>query len=294
MELLTKKVKELAQRNHVDYVGIAPVERFVEAPVGRRPTDLLEDAKSVIAIGIRLPKSTSYAQKKAFRDKNMRHVFYSYMMFGYHLVNVHLLDMASFLITKLLEDEGYMTLPIVASGIEDISSPTPGAFSHRHAAVAAGLGELGWHTIFLPRDKKGKVRLASIITTAELVPDPLYNGSPICDPKECRKLAKTNNHLCVDVCPMGALDDEEYVECRIDKKTLRYSKLDMYRSMWSCLGLIKEKGMGLKEIPPPEKIDFWEVINGMKERHPAQLAETMVVGRANYCGRCFNECPIGS
>jgi len=294
MELITDRVKEIARSNHMDYVGVAPAERFLDAPEGRKPTDLLEGAKSVIVIGIRLPRSTNYAQKRAFRDKSVRHVFYSYMMFGYHLVNVHILDMASFLITRFLEQEGYMTLPIVASGIEDITSPTPGAFSHRHAAVAAGLGELGWHTLFLPHDRKGKVRLTSIITTAELVPDPLYNGPPICNPKQCSKFARDKRHLCVEVCPMDALDDEEYVECHIDNKVLRYSKLDAYRSMWSCLGLIKEKGMGLKEIPPPQKIGFQEIIDAMKERHPAQLAETMVVGRANYCGRCFNECPIGS
>jgi len=52
---------------------------------------------------------------------------------------MYFLDRASFLVNRLLEQEGYVSVPIVASGVEDTRNVIA-AFSNRHAAVAAGLG----------------------------------------------------------------------------------------------------------------------------------------------------------
>ena len=40
----------------VDVCGFGGIERFAEAPINFRPTDLYPDCKSVIAVGIALPK----------------------------------------------------------------------------------------------------------------------------------------------------------------------------------------------------------------------------------------------
>lgn len=37
-----------------DLVGLAPVERFKDAPEGHKPTDFLPETKSVISIGLHL------------------------------------------------------------------------------------------------------------------------------------------------------------------------------------------------------------------------------------------------
>ena len=49
-----EEVKEFFRKRDIDFVGIAPVERFIHAPEGRRPTDLLPGAKSVIVIGMHI------------------------------------------------------------------------------------------------------------------------------------------------------------------------------------------------------------------------------------------------
>ena len=46
---LTKVVKEYAQSQGADLVGIAPVERFKEAPLRMSPQGLLPSAQSVPA-----------------------------------------------------------------------------------------------------------------------------------------------------------------------------------------------------------------------------------------------------
>ena len=51
---LTQAVKQLAMDQQLDFVRIAPVERFWQAPEGHKPTDLLKGAQSVVSIGMRL------------------------------------------------------------------------------------------------------------------------------------------------------------------------------------------------------------------------------------------------
>jgi epoxyqueuosine reductase QueG len=73
---------------------------------------------------------------------------------------------------------------------------SPGPFSHRHAATRAGLGEFGYNNIVLTPQFGPRQRFNSIITEAELVPDPLIE-EPICLRDNCR--------LCLEACYMGAI-----------------------------------------------------------------------------------------
>jgi epoxyqueuosine reductase QueG len=52
-EKLTREVKELAYGKGADMVGVAPVDRFQEAPKGCHPLDIFPKCKSVISIGRR-------------------------------------------------------------------------------------------------------------------------------------------------------------------------------------------------------------------------------------------------
>ena len=54
-------------------------------------------------------------------------------------------------------------------------------FSHMAAFVASGLGEYGYHGMVLSPKYGPRERIISIITSAELEPDPLYDGPPLCD-----------------------------------------------------------------------------------------------------------------
>jgi epoxyqueuosine reductase QueG len=73
---------------------------------------------------------------------------------------------------------------------------SPGSFSHRHAATRAGLGEFGYNNIVLTPQFGPRQRFNSIITEAELVPDPLIS-EPICLRDACK--------LCLEACYMGAI-----------------------------------------------------------------------------------------
>jgi epoxyqueuosine reductase QueG len=85
---------------------------------------------------------------------------------------------------------------------------TFGPFSHRHAATRAGLGEFGYNNIVLTPQFGPRQRFNSVITDAELIPDPLI-GEPICLRDQCG--------LCLQACIMACItmrDDPEVVDYR--------------------------------------------------------------------------------
>ena len=50
--MTNKEIKKLCRSFGADLVGVASVERFVKAPKGYHPTDVMPTAKSVISLGI--------------------------------------------------------------------------------------------------------------------------------------------------------------------------------------------------------------------------------------------------
>jgi len=92
---LTQAVKTLALDNHVDYAGVASIERFSRAPEGHRPGDLLPGAQSVVSLGTRINKGPQLTQQIALRDRSMRHVAFSYRWLGYGLINMYINDRAA-------------------------------------------------------------------------------------------------------------------------------------------------------------------------------------------------------
>ena len=103
-----------------------------------------------------------------------------------------------------------------------------GPFSHKHAAVAAGLGRFGLNNLLLTPQYGPRQRLCSIISRAALVADPLIAAS-ICLGEKCS--------LCLKSCPAEALGEPfefdlaggEATMARFDKEACRgYYKDSVY------------------------------------------------------------------
>lgn len=186
MSDLTMEVKDLAKAQGAHLVGVASVDRFEGAPKGHHPTDLLPHAKSVVVIAHRYFQSVLNCdrfgkQSELIPDEELWDVQQTVFQFLYDTCNMRLQMVAAQLAT-LLEDCGYPSLPLPAGGFR-VGAGRYAFFSHRHAAVLAGLGEFGLNNLLLTPEYGPRVRLNSMITTAELAPDPFCEG-PICPGEE--------------------------------------------------------------------------------------------------------------
>jgi len=271
---LADEIKKLALSSDMDYVGVASVDRFKNAPNGWKPNDLLQDCGSVISLGLRIGEGVRIANQRAYGG--LRHGIYVYMMFGYTFLN-EMLNLTAFRISRLLEKKGYTSMPIPAAALSD-PYMTRGAFSHRHAAVAAGFGEFGWNGLLITPEAGPRVRLVSVLTEAELSPDPMYSGDKLCNKEKCA--------VCVTACPTNAISKDESVKIEIADKTFEYAKVDKVRCRYGINGLVRN-ALGRQDIQIPDNPTPEDYLKALAQENPWQKMERL----ASMCGRCIINCP---
>ncbi len=278
---MKERIKQIASENELDYVGIAPVDRFVNAPPEHRPTDLLPGARSVVSMAVKIFKGAQLSMTRGFNHRELRHLVFSYRWFAYGLTNLHFMDRAALLVAQMLEQEGHVAVPIAASGV-GYSRDHLQNFSNRHAGVAAGIGELGWNGLCLTPWNGPRQRFVSIITTAELSPDPMYSGAKLCDLKKCIELGQ-GTPLCVKICPMNAFTREGKKEVDIGGKHMEYAKLDFRACSSVHERIIDTDHPGRLTGPMAPGAEF----------EPRYQLERLVYKRGHGCGFCLFVCPVG-
>jgi len=194
-KLNSKLVKTLAKEYGATIVGIAPVERFAGAPPGHGPLDLFPRAKSVIVTGVRIPDPVVDYDEYHLKMTEMKpeegieaSIENFYMLMG-HYVEDMMLNIISVKLANYLEIEhGRRSLATPNAAHTGLGHsnlmPQLGFFSQRHAAVRAGLGEFGLSGLVITPQYGPRVRYVSVITEAELEPDPLLTEK-ICMRGKC-------------------------------------------------------------------------------------------------------------
>jgi epoxyqueuosine reductase len=277
---LKEEVKQYAQeRMEMDYVGVANVERFANAPAGTRPTDILPGAKSVIAMAVKLSQGVVQTVFRTHEDK-MRSTMCIYGAYGYAIFPNYNLMYAAYSVARLLEKYGHMSTP-VPSGPGAAGVP----FSNRHAAMAAGLGFFGWHGLLTIPTYGPRTRIVSVITRAVLEPDPLIPTPKICNPKTCG--------ICIKMCPTHAITTDNVHSCKIGEVEYTYSKLNWNACMMGTEGLT-EKNLALNNYPLPDhEIGKEDLDEARRKMDPRQKFENIFWTSAYHCGKCLAYCPIG-
>jgi epoxyqueuosine reductase QueG len=236
---LTMALADMAKDMGATLVGVAPPERFDGAPAAHHPADLLPGARAVMVFGIRildrvmnwpelLKGSPFYPETK--RAEALRLCLYEKS--GYQIINDHLNTIALRLATHL-EELGHPSLffPTTNTGVPEEYAHVPAMFSHRHAAVRAGLGEFGLNNVVVTAKYGPRIRWNSVITAAPLIPSPLL-ATKTCDGLACRE--------CVRQCPGGALRTlPEAEEHRLWLNPAARTEWDTCRStrlMTDCMG----------------------------------------------------------
>ncbi len=278
MSNLKQILRDMAMEGGADYFGVAPVSRWEHAPEGHKPTDFMPSAKSVVVIGIKIPEGAIESNNRAFNG--LRHGIFTYMIYGYNLMNDILNGITSKMSRYLEKEVGVGNFPLPASTPRN-EYKMEGVMSNRHAAVCAGLADMGWNGLALTPDNGPRVRWAPLIVEAELEPDPLYNGPKLCYRSQCC--------VCIDVCPVNALPEEESVQVRIEDKVFNYGKLKKPVCRCGVTGLAENTPGRLQAIIPNDidKVEGW-----------LKIASTDIIWNqmervAAMCGRCLTQCPVG-
>lgn len=278
---LTRDVKEAAHKFGAHLVGITGVDRLMGAPAGFRANDIMPEARSVVVMAVGLPQGLSDYWSSSI---------WSYLYYGYAIPNKKL-GHAAFNLATRLQHQGHKSFPVVPTTFMkncDVDDPK-GEFSHKHAAFAAGLGEFGLSNLFLTPQFGSHNRFVSVLTSAELIPDPLYQGPPLCD--RCEK--------CVRACPTGAILPREMRQCEIAGKKIEYAGIDKMACSVSLVGLFKESG-GCLDVSVKKKARKWnrwdfalaKARYFLKDpvRATVQAEYQHVIDWGDFCGLCLHVC----
>lgn len=209
---LRGRVESHCRRLEIPIVGFAPASRWSEpdfaplVPTPFRPAAVVPGTRTVIVIC--LPIFLPVVQTAPS-------IWYHDL---YRTTN-DLLDQHAYRIAAELNAQGHAAVPVPRDGygsIRVLLERPVAFFSHRHAAYLAGLGTFGVNNLLLTREFGPRVRFASVLTSAELLPDPVMEGD-LC----------TRCMRCVDECPMGALDTGGYPETLTDKRACATRAADL-------------------------------------------------------------------
>lgn len=243
--MLEDKIRDFARARGADLVGFAAAADLAAAPEGFRPRDIMPQAKGVVVMAKAQPRGTVAAGNQvvytAQHTNIMRH-----------------LDELARAVAVFIEAKGWLAVPVPADDPyfhwEEDRKHGMGILSHRHAAVKAGLGVIGKNALLITPQYGNRVELVSILTDAAFTPPAAAAGpcpptlasvltdrsfAPIAAelcPPECR--------LCLDACPVGALDGSRSVaqiKCRgnLAVKSPRGHNLV---KCWQCRAACPSKG----------------------------------------------------
>jgi len=213
---------ERCRRMEIPLVGVASTERWEHPPFQPwmpeefYPQSIFPEVRSVIVVG--LPVHLPVLETSPS-------IYYHEL---YKTVNT-LLDQYTYRLASFLNDCGYPSVFVPRDGygsIEVLQKNPIAFFSHRHAALLAGLGTFGVNNTLLTPEYGPRVRFGSVLTAADLPPDPML-AEDLC----------TRCMLCVDACPAGALDRRDYPEGLTDKAACARNSAELARRHISPCGI---------------------------------------------------------
>ena len=223
-------IKNLLRELGADLCGVAPAERFSEAPEGFRPEDVYPDCRSVVVFAKRLPASVLEASSC---------VPYSHV----NCLMEQQVDMMCVDLSLRLEAAGVGSVPIPTDDPyeywEPLRSYGRGILSMRHAGQLAGLGALGRNTLLINRVYGSMIQIGAVLVDIDLAGDPIDTQDPC--PPECR--------LCLESCPAAALDgttvNQHACRRRSIRKTIKgyvLKKCNICRSVCPLVTGVAETG----------------------------------------------------
>jgi len=251
---LTATVKKYAKALGVDMVGICSVEALKEW--SQQGKGLLPKARSVVVVACRHSRA-------AINSDNIRMAQFDTHCL-YDKLDRILKDLSLF-----LEDKGFLAVSLPFYLPIKMSKETQGLIgdiSLRHAAVEAGLGEIGLNRLLLTKRFGPRIRLGAVLTTAYLKPDQRF-VEKICD----------NCGECVRACPAEAITEDGKVDVRkCARVILKYALPGLIRFVPSLVGKSED--------------EVWEAV---REPFLWEIWQTMTYGTFYNCFECMKACPIG-
>lgn len=267
MKLTSQALKEFARSIGVQAIGVANIERFANAPRRMHPANIFPDCRSVISLVMPIPRGSYRGITEGTHWSN-------YTFYSYNRLNTLFRPRQTYKLACFIEDHAWEAVPLYPGVPERPGMNPPVApgrppaevnINVRIAAVACGLGEIGWSKVLLTPKWGPRVRIGTILTDAELEPDPLIKPGTLCN--RCMRCAKD--------CP-GAIPkpgERPPIRIQIGDQTYEWGDVHMGRCTLTHHGMNWEVSPFLKKDLPGLDLKVRE--NTMSEEAAYRLCYPM-------------------
>ncbi len=215
----SEELKKLVISLGADLCGIASYQSFSEAPSGFHPLDIWSETRSVLVFALRIPGNSESAESPV----------------PYTLVNglmAREVDRMSLGISRRLDHSSIGNVIIPSDDPYESWSPVEmrgeAILSMRHAALLAGLGRIGRSGLLINGLLGNMIQIGAILLDRDFCADRIAEYQ-VC-PENCS--------ICIDECPVSALDGNSTVQklCR-PLSVSRNDKDFVIKKCWRCRSL---------------------------------------------------------
>ncbi|MDN7023780.1 epoxyqueuosine reductase [Methanoculleus sp. FWC-SCC1] len=188
----TSTLRAAALELGAELFGVADVRHFLSPEyTGNRPQDFMESARSVIVLGVAVPRGSIESLPKG------RAEYTNTLMAG-----TATLRLIAFRLARRIERDGYRATIVPTEGSEfgywyADRETLMADMSIKYAAYAAGLGSYGANHLLITDEFGTRIRMTAVVTDA-----PLGDGGDPSRPflhEDCKECMR-----CVAACPAGA------------------------------------------------------------------------------------------
>jgi len=197
--VLTDELRDASIHMGADFFGVAQASDFLDPSYkGNRPQEIMPQARSVIVIGVTVPKG-------AVENLPRGRAEYTNTL----LAGTVILRGIAFRIAQTIERKGYRATIVPTEGSEfgywyADKDTLKADVSIKYAGYLAGMGHYGINHLLLLPGVGPRVRMTAVVTDVQLV-----TGRPsgeLVEPSCAQCL------LCVKACPTGALHEDGTIE----------------------------------------------------------------------------------
>ncbi|NPV51349.1 MAG: epoxyqueuosine reductase [Candidatus Methanofastidiosum sp.] len=193
-----------ANKLDLDFISVADAKGYLNQDyVGNKPQDIMKNCSSVIVFGVSIPKGAYDSLPKGRAE-------YTNTL----LAATATLRIAGFRLAKLIEERGYSATLAPSEGSEfgywyANKETLKANFSMKYACYLSGIGSYGKNHLIITDKFGSRVRMAAILTDAEIGAD--------CQSKSLISEKCKNCYKCVETCPVSAFS----IDGKIDRRKCR-------------------------------------------------------------------------
>jgi epoxyqueuosine reductase QueG len=210
MDVTSENIRTICLELGADLVGIASIDRFSDAPLGFHPCDILSDCKTVIVLACRLPHDALNADAAT-----------------YTLIRNQMVEKMDNLATSAaagLKTKGLSAKPILSVQSQLHNGKYYGPISLKHAAVLAGLGQMGKNTLLINENLGNMLWLSAVLINAAITPDATADY----------QVCNSSCNLCLEACPVSALEPGQIQQLNCFKHAFKFPDGKLQLQCWSC------------------------------------------------------------